>query len=281
MAPKYLDYNGLSYFWGKLKNYYQAKLVSGVNIKTINNESLLGPGNIPVSGGGLSDVTVNGTSVVSGGVAVIDLTGYLTTETDPTVPAWAKEATKPSYSASEISGLLDFFYPVGSYYETSDSSFDPNVVWGGTWIPELEGQFHVSAGSGYVVSGANNNVSDGGYKDAVSISHHHYVQSASAGSHTHGSKSLTGAFTGRRQGANYQSHWANGICSITTASSKTASTGAGTANQNADQVNINATHEHTSVTVNMPAHYTDYDGVDGTNRNMPPYIIVYRWHRTA
>lgn len=28
---------------------------------------------------------------------------------------------------------IDLFYPVGSYYETSDASFDPNVSWGGTW----------------------------------------------------------------------------------------------------------------------------------------------------
>lgn len=29
--------------------------------------------------------------------------------------------------------LIDLFYPIGSYYETSDSSFDPNTTWGGTW----------------------------------------------------------------------------------------------------------------------------------------------------
>lgn len=51
MAKKYLDYNGTSYFWGKLKNYFQVKLVSGTNIKTINNESLLGGGNINVESG--------------------------------------------------------------------------------------------------------------------------------------------------------------------------------------------------------------------------------------
>lgn len=51
MANKYLDYNGTLYFWGKLKAYFQAKLVSGTNIKTINNESLLGSGNITVESG--------------------------------------------------------------------------------------------------------------------------------------------------------------------------------------------------------------------------------------
>ena len=58
--------------------------------------------------------------------------------------------------------LLDLYYPVGSYYETSDTSFDPNAEWGGTWILEAAGQVHVSAGTGYSVNGAISNVSDGG-----------------------------------------------------------------------------------------------------------------------
>lgn len=31
-----------------------------------------------------------------------------------------------------IVGILQY-YPVGSYYETSDSTFDPNIQWGGVW----------------------------------------------------------------------------------------------------------------------------------------------------
>lgn len=31
---------------------------------------------------------------------------------------------------------LDYYYPVGSYYETSDASFIPNTAWGGTWASE-------------------------------------------------------------------------------------------------------------------------------------------------
>lgn len=46
---KFLDYNGLQYFWNKLKALFQSKqdtLISGTNIKTVNGESLLGSGNI-------------------------------------------------------------------------------------------------------------------------------------------------------------------------------------------------------------------------------------------
>lgn len=32
--------------------------------------------------------------------------------------------------------IFDIFYPVGSYYVTTDASFNPNTVWGGTWVRE-------------------------------------------------------------------------------------------------------------------------------------------------
>jgi hypothetical protein len=34
--------------------------------------------------------------------------------------------------------LFDALYPVGSYYETSDSTFNPNEQWSGTWEKEME-----------------------------------------------------------------------------------------------------------------------------------------------
>lgn len=46
MSTEYLDFIGLSYLWGKLKDNFQAKLVSGTNIKTINSTTLLGSGDI-------------------------------------------------------------------------------------------------------------------------------------------------------------------------------------------------------------------------------------------
>ena len=39
----------------------------------------------------------------------------------------------------QTNALLDFFYPVGSYYETNDSNFNPNSVFGGTWSLVLDG----------------------------------------------------------------------------------------------------------------------------------------------
>jgi hypothetical protein len=34
--------------------------------------------------------------------------------------------------------IIDTIYPVGSYYYTSDTSFDPNIAWGGEWTSAID-----------------------------------------------------------------------------------------------------------------------------------------------
>lgn len=43
-----------------------------------------------------------------------------------------------------IKELYDVFHPVGSYYETSDTNFDPNISWSGTWVLDSKGKITVS-----------------------------------------------------------------------------------------------------------------------------------------
>lgn len=47
-----------------------------------------------------------------------------------------------------VAQMLDLIYPVGSYYETSDTSFDPNISWGGTWSEDTAGKVLVAKDSG-------------------------------------------------------------------------------------------------------------------------------------
>ena len=63
---KFLDQTGLAYFWGKLKALIPTKT------SELTNDSGF-------------------------------ITGY--TETDPTVPSWAKASSKPSYTASEVGAV--------------------------------------------------------------------------------------------------------------------------------------------------------------------------------
>ena len=79
---------------------------------------------------------------------------------------------KYASTVSEHQANIDFYYPVGSYYETSNSSFDPNVTWGGTWVDETDIQI-VETGEGNGWSWRH--WSDGKYeawykRDAISIS---------------------------------------------------------------------------------------------------------------
>ena len=107
--------------------------------------------------------------------------------------------------------VLDF-YPVGSYYETSDTTFDPNVTWGGTWVLETAGQVHISAGTSttttvFTVNGANANsgvgMSDGGEEK-------HWLTIDEMPTHNHGYY-YTSSGTGVKSLAWYSAS-GNGLC---------------------------------------------------------------------
>lgn len=60
---------------------------------------------------------------------------------------------------NEIKNAINnLIYPIGTYYETSDLNFNPNIVWGGTWELENDGTVLVSKSS---VSGSKFNVNLG------------------------------------------------------------------------------------------------------------------------
>lgn len=159
-------------------------------------------------------------------------------------------------------GLWSLTYPVGSYYETSNTAFDPNVSWGGTWVLDSQGKVTVSAGTDgsktYTVG------ESGGNKDAIVPYHNHSVGSVSIGSsggHTH---TITAKYE------NDATHSGSGARYYGTATK--------TSTNMASIANGTGTHTHT-----VPSHNTAYAGTSGnlTDANMQPYIVVNRWHRTA
>jgi len=52
--------------------------------------------------------------------------------------------------------MIDFFYPVGSIYTTSVSTFNPNTKWGGTWV-KIEGKFLYGSNSTKAVGDTGGN----------------------------------------------------------------------------------------------------------------------------
>ncbi len=58
-----------------------------------------------LAGYGISDASIANGTISIGGQSITPLTSF--NETDPNVPSWAKEANKPSYTASEVGAVAD------------------------------------------------------------------------------------------------------------------------------------------------------------------------------
>lgn len=196
---------GEKYTW----NNKQAALVSGTNIKTVNNQSLLGSGNISISGGG-------------GGVSFDDI------------------------------------YPVGSIYMSVNST-NPGTLFGGTWT-QIQDKFLLSAGTTYT-AGAT-----GGSADAIIPYHRHSVAAVTSGAMS--------ANESHRHSVGYMSGNRGSGSTATRVGPYGESTESGSVTTHATSL----AHTHT-----VPAHNTAYEGTSGNTvgANMPPYLVVYIWQRTA
>ena len=52
------------------------------------------------------------------------------------------------FATISYTDVLNKFYPVGTYYTTTDTSFDPNVSFTGTWVRDTDGKVTVAAPAG-------------------------------------------------------------------------------------------------------------------------------------
>lgn len=158
--------------------------------------------------------------------------------------------------------IMDFFYPVGSYYETSDTTFNPNTMWYGDWELETSGQVHISSGTGYSVNGALSNSTDGGSKTSTTTAY--ALKEADL-------PKITGTFIVR----NYQnSSGTNGSMIYETSGKFSRASG--------DSLSV----IKNSTTTGTAQDITFAFGSGGTHNHgsvsrMQPYIVINRWHRFA
>lgn len=151
----------------------------------------------------------------------------------------------------ETINLLDFFYPVGSIYETADANFDPNTVWGGTW-EQITGKF-LLASDGTHSTGTTGGAASVNYTPAGTVAGHTLtINEMPKHSHTqsiHSYSSDNGYLSESGSGvaSNYVSDALEG---------QTSQTGGG------------ASHNH------------GFTGTQATIATMPPYEAVNVWKRT-
>lgn len=81
-----------------------------------------------LSGYGITDAKIDNGVITLGSNTITPLTSF--TESDPTVPSWAKQSTKPSYSYSEITDkpTLATVATSGSYNDLSNTPTIPDVT---------------------------------------------------------------------------------------------------------------------------------------------------------
>ena len=182
-------------------------------------------------------------------------------------------------SAQTIQSLMvtvyNTIYPVGCYFETTDTTFNPNTEFIGTWELESGGLVHISAGNYYTSQSSStlyavqdqhtsalNVDADGGEPT-------HLLTASESGvpAHAHPASSGTGTTSGMRIVGSYgTTHAANHITGYS-GGSYTDITGGSFSGAN---------HTHSITVSNNTA-----SNATTAHNNMQPYKIVNRWHRTA
>ena len=111
---KYLDSTGLTYLWAKIKAWVgsyvtlaNGKITIGSNEITplTSHQDISGKADKATSlaGYGITDAKIANGVITLGSNSITPLTSF--TESDPTVPSWAKQSSKPSYTASEVGAV--------------------------------------------------------------------------------------------------------------------------------------------------------------------------------
>lgn len=181
------------------------------------------------------------------------------------------------YIDKKISDLLNMFYPVGSVYETMDSSFDPNKKWGGTWV-RIKGRVLVGVDENDAYFDVPEKT--GGYKKpSIKVenlpSHSHDVK---VGVTINETKLEGGANNIAGQDANWGvTAQGNGIVTNKGDTNGFYPSTRKTTEKYHDGFWINATHKHTASTTVSCASTGGGKGFEV----LQPYITCYIWKRTA
>ena len=181
------------------------------------------------------------------------------TKADLASPGFSGSPTAPTQSTGDntsklattgfVQAALSALYPVGSIYTNAAVSTNPATLLGfGTWSAFGAGRFMVGLDAGNAAFDTAQET--GGSADAIVVSHtHSATSSVSDPGHNH--------TIGFQNNTIDQNAGSSALVKQGTSNTSTASTG---------------------ISVSTSIGTT---GSSATNANLPPYIVVYMWRRTA
>lgn len=168
---------------------------------------------------------------------------------DMTVYYYNGTTLKPAIKKEQIVDFLDMIYPVGSIY-MSVNNVSPSTLFGGTW-EQIKDKFLLACGTTY------SNGATGGSADAVIVEHTH-IQNE----HYHTAYSSEYFVTNSNSShSNYR-------------------VGSASSGRWVDAFENSGTFKHHEATRAETAT-NQTTGESGTGKNMPPYLAVNVWKRTA
>jgi hypothetical protein len=157
-----------------------------------------------------------------------------------------------------VQAALQAVYPVGSIYTNATNATNPGTLLGfGTWTAFGAGRVPVGFNAADPLFDTAEET--GGSKDAIVVSHTHTIENAT----------LEGTVGGSIWNRGRDNLTKTGVFSDSTQTSVAA--GGGDNAHSVVSIDFDGTHGHTASTT----------GSSGTNANLPPYITVYMWKRTA
>ena len=261
-------------------NNKQDTLVSGTSIKTINNTSLLGSGNISIGGGGSS-------------VDIATTWGNPTSDSKVPSEKLAKDSldtkanSNHTHTSNQVTDLINTIYPVGSIYMSVNST-NPSVLFGGTW-EQIKDTFLLATGDTYANGSTGGEathtltVNEMPSHTHIQDSHNHTQDSHNhtQNSHNHSTstdrkflalgKNDNWRYTNARQmqstsGSNYYPYSNKNTSGLTEPENTASKT---------------ATNQETTATNQATTATNQNTGGGQAHNNMPPYLAVNIWKRTA
>lgn len=238
---------------------------------TLASPAMSGTPTAPTATPGTNTTQVATTGFVATSYAPLASPALTGTPTAPT----ASPGTNTTQLATTafVTAALQAAYPVGSIYMNANNATSPATLLGfGTWVSFGAGRMPVGFSSGDPLFGTAGNT--GGSRDATLPSHTHSI-SASQSSHTH-------YIANTDEGPSWASYPASNL-DVNNYLTRGRGQGSGGTAENyalyADGTvaNVGLTN---SATPSISASASTA-GSSATNANLPPYITVYMWQRTA
>ena len=257
-------------------NTYTTRAVSaGTGVTVSNGDGVAGNPTVSIDS---TVVTLSGTQTLTNKTLTAPSISSPAMTGTPTAPTAADgtnttQVATTAFTTTAVANGLAAAYPVGSIYMNASVATNPATLLGfGTWVSLGAGRMLVGFSSGDQLFGTAGNT--GGSRDAITVSHTHTFSATTGNMSANASHTHTITDPGHVHPFNTQRQLAGG--------------GSGGNPQNTGEV-LSTLSATTGITINSTSvehthtlsGTTASTGSSGTDANLPPYLVVYMWQRTA